>query len=311
MIGTRRHDEWRGLGSDARIGERFEALRLTEFSHDVVHQTLLDLPREFGGDERWEHAETLHRLSEGLPALLARSVKWADDTRFRQMERADDPAVFDAVARAYIENDLLAADSLLPLGGPRQGEALVVLREMLRLLSPYRLFTQSHLKFHVEPRADPAAGAGRRPLDAGRPLGGVGADRARHPAGRAGDLARDRAPVAQAALSPPLPQRRRPDHRARSGEGVLRRVDPDRAAGREQQVVLVESLWHEASRLVVEQPERCSAFCPKSRSSCRARSAAPRCTSPRNSATPSCAGSTTTTSSRCCSLDTRACSRRS
>jgi hypothetical protein len=28
----------------------------------------------------------------------------------------------------------------------------------------------------------------------------------------------------------------------------------DHAAGREQQVVLVESLWHEASRLVIEQP---------------------------------------------------------
>ena len=28
----------------------------------------------------------------------------------------------------------------------------------------------------------------------------------------------------------------------------------DRAAGREQQVVLVESLWHEASRLAIEQP---------------------------------------------------------
>ena len=40
------------------------------------------------------------------------------------MERADDPAVFDAVARAYIENDLLSADSLLPLGGPRPERGL-------------------------------------------------------------------------------------------------------------------------------------------------------------------------------------------
>lgn len=150
VIGTRRHDEWRGLGSSARTGERFEAMRLTEFGHDVVHRALLDLPREFDEEERWGHAETLHRLSEGLPALLVKSVQWADDTHFRQMHLADSPDVLDAVARGYIENDLLSADSLLPLGGPRQGEALAVLREMLRVLSPYRLFTQSHLKFHLD-----------------------------------------------------------------------------------------------------------------------------------------------------------------
>ena len=61
--------------------------------------------------------------------------------------------MFDAVARDYIESDLLSAGSLLPMGGPRPAEALAVLREMLRILSTYRLYTQSHLKFHLD--ADP------------------------------------------------------------------------------------------------------------------------------------------------------------
>ena len=55
-------------------------MRLTEFGHDVMHQALLDLPRRFGDEECWEYAETLHQLSEGLPALLVKSVQWAEGT---------------------------------------------------------------------------------------------------------------------------------------------------------------------------------------------------------------------------------------
>lgn len=81
VIGTRRHAEWRGLGSDARLGERFEALRLTEFGHEIVHQALLDLSLHFGEEELWSHSAALHRLSEGLPALLVKSVRCGGDFR--------------------------------------------------------------------------------------------------------------------------------------------------------------------------------------------------------------------------------------
>ena len=103
VIGTRRHDEWRGLGPDARTGERFEALRLTEFGRVTVHQALRDLKLRFGEDELWRHAERLHRLSEGLPALLVKSVQWARATAFLRMDQVDDPSAFDVVARDYIE----------------------------------------------------------------------------------------------------------------------------------------------------------------------------------------------------------------
>ena len=65
VVGTRRHDEWRGLGSDARTGERFEALRLTEFGRVIVHQALRDLKLRFGENELWRHADRLHAAHRG------------------------------------------------------------------------------------------------------------------------------------------------------------------------------------------------------------------------------------------------------
>ena len=127
VIATRRPDEWRGVGSVARMGERFESLQLTEFGHEVVFQALLALPNEIGGEALWCHAEGLHRLTEGLPALLVRSVQWARIGLSRH-GRSDRSLAFDEVARDYIEKDLLSADSLLPMGGPRTAEALAVLR---------------------------------------------------------------------------------------------------------------------------------------------------------------------------------------
>ena len=262
VVGTRRHDEWRGLGSEARIGERFEPLRLSEFGDDIVHQALLDLRRNFGDDERWGHAATLHRLSEGLPALLVRSVQWADKTGFLQMHRADGPAAFDAVARDYIENDLLSLDSLLPMGAPRPAEALTVLREMLRVLSTYRLYTQSHLKFHLD--ADPTlqqalADAHWTRADLWDALGQTALG------------TQEAAQEIWHEIERPLRRLLHRHHYRTEADGMAAHTmarrfyegwTQDRAAGREQQVVLVESLWHEASRLAIEQPDALTRLLP-------------------------------------------------
>jgi hypothetical protein len=262
LIGTRRHDEWRGLGSDARTGQRFEALRLTEFGPDIVHQSLLDLPRQFGVEERWSHAERLHQLSEGLPALLVRSVAWAEDTAFLRMDRSDSPAAFDAVARDYIQDDLLSAASLLPMGGSRPAEALEVLRSMLRVLSTYRLYTQSHLKFHLD--ADPALQQALRDahwnrVDLWDALGqtALGTQQAAH------EMWHEIEPSLRRLLHR---YHHRTDAERVAAHAAARRFyggwTRDRAAGREQQVVLVESLWHEASRMAIERPDAVARLLP-------------------------------------------------
>jgi hypothetical protein len=262
VVGTRRHDEWRGLGSDAHAGQRFEALRLTEFGHDIVHQALLELPLQFGEEERWSHAERLHRLTEGLPALLVRSLKWAQDTAFVQMDRSAGSAAFDAVARDYIQDHLLSADSLLPMGAPRPAEALTVLRSMLRVLSTYRLYTQSHLKFHLD--GDRALqqqldDAHWTRVDLWDALGhtALGTQQAAH------EMWHEIEPSLRRLL---YRYHHRTDADRVAAHVAARRFyggwTQDHAAGREQQVVLVESLWHEASRLAIEQPDAVARLLP-------------------------------------------------
>jgi len=260
VIGTRRHDEWRGLGSDPRTGLRFEPHPLTKFRVDVVHRALADLDLNLGADPQWEYAEQLHELSEGLPALLVRSLSWATETAFLAMDECDTDATFDQVARTYVQNDLLTSASLLPSGNLYRREATDVLKRALRVLTAYRLFTQSHLRHHLD--ADPAFKAVL--MDArwsqAELWDALGAT----------SLCDQPAELWQ-VIEPSI---RRLLYR------YYYRTDADRAAahvaardfylgwtaartaGREQQVVLVQCLWHEASRMVIEQPDEVSNLLP-------------------------------------------------
>lgn len=252
VIGSRHHDDWKGLGRDAGSGVRFRSVALTEFGDDVVHQALTELDRNLGAAQLWDYAKRLHRLSEGLPALLVRGLRWAEDTEFLELEESDGEGTFDAVARPYIRDDLLAVESLLPFGGPDLAEAKGLLERALRVLVAYRLFTQSHLRYHVE--TDPDFQSALR---------------------AAGWLLNDlwRAVSRTALLKRPLeepwqvvhPPIRRLlyryyyDSEQARGEAhaTARRFYEgwiERNAGKEQGVVLVECLWHEAARMVIEQP---------------------------------------------------------
>ena len=120
-----------------------------------------------------------------------------------------------------------------------------MLREMLRILSTYRLYTQSHLKFHLD--ADPTlrqklADAHWTRVELWDALGqtALGTQQDAHEIWH--------------EIEPPL-RRLLHRHHYRTDAGriaahtMARRFyggwTQDRAAGREQQVVLVECLWHE------------------------------------------------------------------
>ncbi len=265
VIATRRHDEWRGLGPDARTGERFGTLGLSQFGRDVVLQALLDMPHDIGAEQRWSYAERLQRLSEGLPALLARSVRWAGRTGFLRMAESDGPATFDAVARDYVQKDLLSADCLLPMGS-RQSErpkaGLAVLHSTLRVLSTYRLYTQSHLAFHLD--ADPA-------LRAALEHAAWGPEDLWEALGRTALQSNKKAYEIWHELDPSLRRllhryHHRTDAERAAAHRTARRFysgwSQNQAAGREQQVVLVECLWHEAARLTIEEPNAVSERLP-------------------------------------------------
>lgn len=254
LVGTRRHDDWRGLGSGASAGVRFAHLSLTQFRTDVVLQALDELDRDLGAHRRWECAHRLHRLSGGLPALLVRSVQWAVRTQFLAMHESDGDAAFDEVARTYIQDDLLAVESLLPLGDPRQHAAMAAIDRALRVLATYRLFTQSHLRFHLT--ADPGFGAaltaaGWTPPDLWEALGRTSLCR---PASN--ELWQEFEPAIRRLLHRYY---YRTDEERVAAQVVARdfyeRWTAVRTAGKEQPVVLVECLWHEAARMVIDDPE--------------------------------------------------------
>lgn len=144
----RRHSEWQGISPMPR----FSHLTLTHFNTPVVNRALRDKVsgRKFGDDWLQQNAERLRWETEGLPALLVKYMDWLEQREFIRPERIQTPTVFEALAQPYARARLLSVDSLLPLGGSRLADKRIVLEQALLRLSTFRLFTQSHLKRVVE-----------------------------------------------------------------------------------------------------------------------------------------------------------------
>jgi hypothetical protein len=154
VVATRSEQGWLGLTSDPRLA----VLSLTEFKIDVVLHALNDLAiamdRRLSLPELRPHAQRIHDLSEGLPALLVPCLEWIRREEWLEPARLETEELFTEIAHPYVRERLLSPDSLYPEddeGLPRsqqeQWEApLRALEEAFRLLALYRLFTQSHLR---------------------------------------------------------------------------------------------------------------------------------------------------------------------
>jgi hypothetical protein len=154
IVATRREQGWLGLTSDPRLA----VLSLTEFNIDVVLHALNDLAIAMGGrqglPELRPHAQRIHGLSEGLPALLVPCLEWIRREEWLDPTRLETEELFAEIAYPYIRERLLSRDSLypeddegIPQPQPEQWEEpLRALEHAFRLLAPYRLFTQSHLR---------------------------------------------------------------------------------------------------------------------------------------------------------------------
>jgi hypothetical protein len=251
VIGSRRYDDWQGLGQGPGFGVRFHHIALTEFGVDVVHQALAEMNRALGADRQGDYANRLHQLSEGLPALLGKVLHWAEQTAFLELDGPDAESIFDAVARPFVEQDLLSVESLLPDGGQHLRQAKRLLELALRALVPYRLFTMSHLTQHVAD--DPEL---RRALAAT----GWSLDRLLAAVNNTALLKRP-LPEPWQVIDPPI--RRLLYRYFYESEEARRKAHTTarnfyegwtvRDAGQEQGVVLVECLWHETMRMLVER----------------------------------------------------------
>src|SRR5262249_55021997 len=97
-----------------------------------------------------QHATLAHHLSEGLPALLVQCLHWIRTQEWLRMERLQSQELFEELAWPYIRTALLSRDSLLPQSTENSSESRHALEGAFRILARYRLFTQSHLRRHLE-----------------------------------------------------------------------------------------------------------------------------------------------------------------
>jgi hypothetical protein len=148
IVASRQDEGWRGLRPDPRLSD----LSLSEFTVAVVQKALREMGagRNIGEETYWHYAELAHSLTEGLPALLTRCLQWVVDQEWIDLDRMARTDTFRRVAGPYIESELLTSESLFPGDSIQSDGQLLALRHAYRLLAPYRLFTQSHLRHHLE-----------------------------------------------------------------------------------------------------------------------------------------------------------------
>lgn len=148
IIGTRQPEPWKGLGRYRQC--RFRTLNLSEFKLDVIEEAVGD-----GVDAEdsliRKAAVLLQRESDGLPALLSAWLDWAHTRNLIGIEQgARSSRTFEDVTAKYVKKDLLTHDVLFPSGVKNAPAAKKALDDTLKALAPYRLITQSHLKFQYD-----------------------------------------------------------------------------------------------------------------------------------------------------------------
>jgi hypothetical protein len=156
VLAGRRDDAWRSVVPSPRIS----MLSLTEFKVDVVERALQDLANQMDRNvdqtEIKSIAELALGLSEGLPALLTQCFAWISSEEWLGWDRLGSQQLFMEFAEPYIRDILLSHGSLFPLsegqyepqGRGQPGDPRLALVHCFRVLAPYRLFTQSHVRHH-------------------------------------------------------------------------------------------------------------------------------------------------------------------
>jgi hypothetical protein len=108
--------------------------------HGVSNETL----------RKW--AVHVHRLCEGLPALLYKYLNWIHEQDFVDLDRLlFEDRIFNRLTQPYIEGELLSEGSLFGPGAAPTDEERECVGRALRFLVPYRLYTNAHLSQHLGP----------------------------------------------------------------------------------------------------------------------------------------------------------------
>jgi hypothetical protein len=154
LIVASRGEGWGGVVPKPQLRK----LSLTEFKPEIVTQALREMSvrmkSRFSDAELRGHAEHVHRLCEGLPALLYRYLNWVHEQKWVGMEHLQEEHQFDRLTQPYIERELLSPGSLFGPGAAPTGEQRRCVEKALQILVTYRFFTHAHLSQHTGPDGD-------------------------------------------------------------------------------------------------------------------------------------------------------------
>ena len=153
VVASRRNDGWKGLTPYPSPS----VLPLDGFEPAAIQAALEELARTMSRAHSpavlRQDAALVQRVTEGVPELVQESLTWIQDEEWLEVDRLDNPQLFETIIAPYVRNRLLAPDSLLAgeKGQPeKSAKQLDALRAALRALVPYRLFTLSHVRHHLE-----------------------------------------------------------------------------------------------------------------------------------------------------------------
>jgi transcriptional regulator with XRE-family HTH domain len=153
VVASRRNDGWKGLTPYPSPS----VLPLGGLEPAAIQAALEELAQGMSRvrslAELRTDAALVQDVTEGVPALVQQSLTWIHDQEWLAVGRLGDQEFFDDTIDPYVQDSLLARDSLLP-GDKGQPEQLEALRAALRVLAPYRLFTLFHVRHHLDD--DPA-----------------------------------------------------------------------------------------------------------------------------------------------------------
>jgi hypothetical protein len=249
VVASQRDDGWRGIMPYPRLS----ILPLGEMGPSAVQEALERLaqrmPIVHSPAELRRDAALIQRVTEGVPGLVQQSLQWIDSEQWLGIERLNNPEFFDKITLPYIRDRLLAQDSLFPGEEGRrekQTKKLVALQNSLRVLVPYRFITLYHVHHHLDNDhsfRDALNNAGWSIEDLWQAIGGMAL--LYHPLDEAWHKIHPaiRRLLCRYFYAPEV-----------CGEAHLRARDFTEAwaaqlTGKEQIIVMVESVWHEAVRL--------------------------------------------------------------
>ena len=149
VVASRLEDGWLGM----RQVPVFDVRPLPEFGVDVVEDRLRLMANRtqtnFSAAEFASMASVVHGVSAGLPPLLDPLVSWVEEEVWLDIHRLETADVSKSLILPYIQDTLLAPQSLFPHAVQAPSDQLAVVRRAIGLLVRYRFFTRSHVQHHL------------------------------------------------------------------------------------------------------------------------------------------------------------------